>query len=156
MTLPLTKVGVVDLHNTRQHVAVATDSTDVSVTSSTDGVEESLSLDDQAFPALFVEVSNDSGPGEEENDVPTTDTVKRFKSMTARLDALRIQQQLQGMNHPDVIFSMNRLGRAKGLRDEAQKGKSSRDAANRRLVVGLRGCGASRRLACEKLSHEWY
>jgi hypothetical protein len=32
--------------------------------------------------------------------------------MMARMDALRIQQELYGMDHPDVLFSLKQLGRA--------------------------------------------
>ena len=34
----------------------------------------------------------------------------RMQPMMARLDALQIQQELYGMNHPDVIFSLKHLG----------------------------------------------
>jgi hypothetical protein len=38
----------------------------------------------------------------------------------ARLDALQIQQQLQGMNHPDVLFALRHLARAHRRRGEIE------------------------------------
>lgn len=40
--------------------------------------------------------------------------------MMARLNALRIQQQLQGINHPDVLFALRHLARAHRRRGEAE------------------------------------
>jgi hypothetical protein len=38
--------------------------------------------------------------------------------MMARLDALQTQQQLQGMNHPDVLFALRHMARAHRRRGE--------------------------------------
>jgi hypothetical protein len=38
----------------------------------------------------------------------------------ARLDALQMQQQLQGMNHPDVLFAWRHLARAHRRRGEIE------------------------------------
>jgi ribosomal 50S subunit-associated protein YjgA (DUF615 family) len=45
----------------------------------------------------------------------------RIQPMMARLDALQIQQQMQGMNHPDVLFAMKHLARAHHRRGETQQ-----------------------------------
>lgn len=47
----------------------------------------------------------------------------RMQPMMARLDALQIQQELYGMNHPDVIFSLKHLGRAHRRRGEFQQAR---------------------------------
>ena len=47
----------------------------------------------------------------------------RMQPMTARLDAIQIQQELYGMNHPDVIFSLKHLGRAHTRRGEFQQAR---------------------------------
>jgi hypothetical protein len=44
----------------------------------------------------------------------------RIKPMMARLDALQIQQQMQGMNHPDVLFALKYLAQAHRRRGEFQ------------------------------------
>ena len=168
-------VGLQKHHGTRQPVAPAAEASadEFSATSSTCCIEDSLSFDNdripETFPTLFVDVSNSvepvsaaDGEGEEDNTPSTTNSpattekVKKFKSISGRLDALRIQQQLQGMNHPDVIFSMNRLASSNGRREDFLLGKSSNESASRRRGASIRGCGYSRRAACQKLSHEWY
>ena len=158
-------------HGTRQPVTPAAEASadEFSATSFTHCIEDSLSFDNdnlpETFPTLFVEVSNSvervgAADGEgEENNAPSSNTsekVENFKSISGRLDALRIQQQLQGMNHPDVIFSMNRLASSNGRREDFLLGKSSNESASRRRGASIRGCGHSRRAACQKLSHEWY
>jgi hypothetical protein len=45
----------------------------------------------------------------------------RIQPMMARLDALQIQQQLQGRNHPDVLFALKHLARAHHRRGETQQ-----------------------------------
>jgi hypothetical protein len=45
------------------------------------------------------------------------------KTMMARLDALQIQQELYGMDHPDVTFSLKHLGRAHTRRGEFQQAR---------------------------------
>mmetsp|Transcript_98128 Transcript_98128/g.147167 ORF Transcript_98128/g.147167 Transcript_98128/m.147167 type:complete len:104 (-) Transcript_98128:78-389(-) len=46
-----------------------------------------------------------------------------IKPMMARLDALQIQQKIQGMNHPDVLFALKHLARAHRRRGEIEQAK---------------------------------
>lgn len=55
------------------------------------------------------------------DDVDAVDDRNKIRPMMARLDALQIQQQLQGMNHPDVLFALKHLGRAHRRRGEMEQ-----------------------------------
>ena len=46
-----------------------------------------------------------------------------MKPMMARLDALQMQQKIQGMNHPDVLFALKHLARAHRRRGELEQAK---------------------------------
>ena len=61
--------------------------------------------------------------GEVDHDVHESSNEDMLKPMWARLDALQMQQELQGMDHPDVIFSLRHLGRAHRRRGELQQAK---------------------------------
>lgn len=43
---------------------------------------------------------------------------EQLKPMVTRLEALQIQQELQGMDHPDVIFALRGLSKAHLRRGE--------------------------------------
>lgn len=47
----------------------------------------------------------------------------RMRPMMARLDALQMQQKIQGMNHPDVLFSLRHLARAHRRRGEIEQAR---------------------------------
>jgi hypothetical protein len=49
--------------------------------------------------------------------------ISYIKPMMARLDALQIQQSIQGMNHPDVLFTLKHLARAHRRRGELEQAK---------------------------------
>jgi hypothetical protein len=51
----------------------------------------------------------------------------RIKPMMTRLDALQIQQKIQGMNHPDVRFALKHLARAHRRRGEYEQAKLVED-----------------------------
>lgn len=58
---------------------------------------------------------------EEGTSIHSSDEVERLRPMTTRLQALQIQQKLQGMDHPDVLFSLRGLSRAHIRRGELQQ-----------------------------------
>jgi len=48
-------------------------------------------------------------------------SVEHLRPMMARLEALQIQQELLGMDHPDVIFALRGIGKAHMRRGEFQE-----------------------------------
>jgi hypothetical protein len=57
------------------------------------------------------------------NSIIDAEERSRMQPIMARLDALQIQQELYGMNHPDVLFSLKHLGRAHMRREEFQQAR---------------------------------
>ena len=55
------------------------------------------------------------------NGEPVSEDTARIKPLMARLDALQIQQQMQGMNHPDVLFALKHLAQAHRRHGEFQQ-----------------------------------
>jgi hypothetical protein len=126
-----------------------------------------LNAGDHNIP-MFINVSNPS----KENDTPTVAAVS-FAAAAAtttarRLDALRIQRQLQGANHPDVLFASKYLECAHAHRRRAElehttttnsveavcragcNGETGTAGHNRRVAT------AQQRVSCQKLSPQWY
>jgi hypothetical protein len=84
-----------------------TDASDLSATSSCP----------KEIPGKLSQTEDTATPTEEMN----ANELNRIKPMMARLDALQIQRQRQGMNHPDVLFALKHHGRAHRRRGELQQ-----------------------------------
>jgi hypothetical protein len=90
------------------------------------GSEGSFTIEDSEIKN-YVRSFSDSTPSDDSksqlNSIIDTEERSRIKLMLARLDALQIQQELYGMNHPDVLFSLKHLGRAHTRRGEFQQAR---------------------------------
>jgi hypothetical protein len=97
------------LNESDKSVDTGSEDSDFSVASSiTEEAGYRFSHDDDHFAA---KMSHPENPVE----------MGRIQPMMARLDALQIQQQMQGMNHPDVLFALKHLARAHRRRGETQQ-----------------------------------
>lgn len=74
-----------------------------------------MSTASEEFRSFTLEVNDHGQNLSEEFGRPT--------SMMTRLQALQVQQQLQGVDHPDVIFSLKGLSKAHMRRGEYHQAK---------------------------------
>jgi hypothetical protein len=98
-----------DTSDTSVGSTMGTDVCDLSATSSCP----------EGTPDKFSQPEDAATPAEEMD----ADGLNRIKPMMARLDALQIQQQMQGMNHPDVLFALKHHGRAHRRRGDLQEAR---------------------------------
>jgi hypothetical protein len=174
------EAGDVDVHRRITLVeGSAADTDDLSSilsSPSTHQYEVNLIPGDDDIP-MFIKVSKTS----EENDAPTVAVVSFATAATTttgggmllqattarRLDALRIQRQLQGANHPDVLFASKYLECAHRRRAELQHTSTSTNSVEAVLRAGCDGetgtanrtstvVTAQQRGTCQNLSPQWY
>lgn len=164
------EVDDADVHPRITPVEASASDTEDLLSRSTNQDEVDLIAGDEDIP-MFIKVSN---PEKEAATVavasPAAFTVGSSMSLQAttarRLDALRIQQQLQGANHPDVLFASKYLGYAHRRRAELQHATTAKpvEAVLRAECYGETGTAgrnsrvatAQQRVTCQKLSPQWY